>query len=143
MSSTKVISIVGSRHRSPNNPSGNIDLINKIVQEVRLDPANDNFTIMSLGCDKGFGKDVKDYCNEQGIKFAEILIWFNGPRTKEEYNDLFLSRNSAIAQAGSMFYLAISSKRVTQVEDLLAKVKLLGKPFKVYDEVNQLVEYET
>jgi hypothetical protein len=135
----KIVAIVGSRHRVPKVASDNIALISQILLPLISEP----ITVLSLGCDQGFGKDVKDFCNEQGISFAESIVWFNGPRSQAEFNHLFLSRNAAIAWAATEFHLVVSAKRNTHVEDLLARVKELGKPFTVYNEKNEIVEYET
>jgi hypothetical protein len=94
-----------------------------------------------MGCDLGFGRDVKVYCEEHGIKFAEFVVYFNGPREKDEYASYYNVRHAALVDIGDEFHIAVTQSRMSSVEDLASRVKSTGKPYCLYDEDNKVIEY--
>lgn len=131
--------IVGPRHRGWSRSVNNGGLIRSVLLE-RKEYYGSDLNVASISCDVGFGADLKAYCEEAGVKMIEFVIYFNGPREKEEYSQAYLARHAALVEIGNEFHLAVSNSRRSTVEDLVSRVKASGKPYFIYDEDNVLME---
>lgn len=131
--------LVASRHRGWNKPADNISLITSLLSE-RSAYYGADLTVASIGCDHGFGKDVKDYCEEHGIKFVEYVVYFNGPRDKSEYEAAYKARHAALLDIGVEFHMLVSNNRRTTVEDLVERVQRSAHDYAIYDESNHVIE---
>lgn len=134
-----VVAIVGSRHRGWTRGVDHQGLIEQILAP-RIAYYGDQLNVVSIGCDVGFGKAVKEHCEETGIKFFEVVVYFNGPRSKEEYARAYNSRHAALIDCADEFHVTVSSTRSTNVEDLIDRIRTTSKPYAAYDENNVVLE---
>lgn len=134
-----VVAIVGSRHRGWTRGVDHQGLIEQVLSP-RREYYGEQLNVVSIGCDVGFGKAVKEYCEETGIKFFEIVVYFNGPRSKDEYARAYNSRHAALIDCADEFHITVSSTRSTNVEDLIERVRSTSKPYAAYNEQNEVVE---
>lgn len=100
----------------------------------------DDLTVISISCDTSFGRDVKVYCEERGIKFIEFVVYFNGPREKDEYMAAYVARHASLLEIGDEFHIAVSQNRQALVEDLVQRVKSSQKPFALYSDKNEVID---
>lgn len=135
-----IIAVVGSRHRGWTRAIDHDGLIGDILQP-RKEFYGEGLTVASIGCDVGFGKSVKAYCEEHGIKFFEFVVYFNGPRPREEYTAAYVARHAALLDCAHEFHITVSSTRRANVEDLVERVRASGKPYALYNEENVVIEY--
>lgn len=135
----RTVVVVGSRHRGWTRDVDHQALIESIIGP-RKEYYGNTLSVSSIGCDMGFGKAVKEYCEENGVKFFEFVVYFNGPRSKEEFRAAYLSRHAALLFVGDEFHITISGTRRSDVEDLVEQVRASGKSYALYDEENNVVE---
>lgn len=135
----RTVVVVGSRHRGWTRDVDHPALIEAIIAP-RKEYYGSELSVSSIGCDMGFGKAVKEYCEENGVKFFEFVVYFNGPRSKEEFRAAYLSRHAALLFVGDEFHITISGTRKSDVEDLVERVRASGKSYALYDEENKVVE---
>ncbi len=137
----KTAVIVGSRHRSWRETATHVEFIAHLIQD-RLRAHGSQLTVTSLGCDMGFGKAVKVYCEEEGVKFFEFVVYFNGPRPKEEYATCYRARHASLTEIGHEYYMFTTHEGQTQLDDLLDRVREVGKPYYIFDKDYNLIEYK-
>lgn len=135
----RTVVVVGTRHRGWSREVDHNELIDAIIRP-RKEYYGDALSITSIGCDMGFGKAVKEYCEENGVKFFEFVVYFNGPRSKEEFAAAYLSRHAALLFAGDEFHITVSATRRSAVEHLVEQVRASGKSYALYNEANNVVE---
>lgn len=135
----RTVVVVGSRHRGWTRDVDHLALIEAIIGP-RKEYYGTTLSVSSIGCDMGFGKVVKEYCEENGVKFFEFVVYFNGPREKEEYTAAYLARHAALLYVGDEFHITVSNTRRSAVEDLVTRVRESGKSYALYDEENKVVE---
>jgi hypothetical protein len=135
----RTVVIVGSRHRGWTRQIDHISLIQAII-DPRKDYYREGLSVASIGCDIGFGKAVKEYCEENGIKFFEFVVYFNGPREKAEYTQAYQARHAALLDVGDEFHITVSKTRRSAVEDLVTRVQGSSKTYVLYDEDNTVLE---
>ncbi len=135
----RTVVIVGSRHRGWTQQIDHTGLIQEII-DPRKAYYRDSLSVASIGCDIGFGKAIKEYCEENGVKFFEFVVYFNGPREKLEYKKAYQARHAALLDVGDEFHITVSKTRRSDVEDLVARVQMSGKTYVLYDEDNVVIE---
>lgn len=135
----RTVVLVGSRHRGWSRDVNHIGLIETVLKP-RQEYWQHELSVSSIGCDVGFGKAVKEYCEEFGIKFFEFVVYFNGPREKAEYTAAYSARHAALLDVGDEFHITVSNTRKSSVEDLVLRVQQSGKSYALYDEDNNVVE---
>lgn len=140
MGTTRTVVIVGARHRGWSREVNHQALIESIIAP-RKEFYGQTLSVSSIGCDVGFGKATKEYCEEQGVKFFEFVVYFNGPRSKEEYTYAYLARHAALMEVGDEFHITVSQTRQSTVEDLVERVRASGKLYVLYDELNNVLEF--
>lgn len=98
------------------------------------------FCVLAMGCDCGFGRMVKEVCDESGVGMMEVLVQFNRHLPRAQYELLHLSRHAALVDMGQEFHLFVTRKRISHIEDLVVRLRRSPLPYFVYDEANALVE---
>lgn len=136
----RVVVIAGTRHRGWSRVVDHGGLIASII-EPRKEYYKQELNVSSISCDVGFGKAVKEYCEENGIKFFEFVVYFNGPRERHEFTAAYMSRHAALVDVGDEFHVTVSQTRKSTIEDLVERVKRSGKTYALYNEQNEVVEY--
>jgi len=146
MTQPSFLVLVGNRHFGFNRAK--LPLCNEIIKNILTDAVKrygSDLNVVSISCDTAFGRCVRDYCFENGIRFCEFTVYFNGPRgRKEDYNAVYCARNSSLVDIGTEFHLVLGSRsRETGevVVDLLNKVKVSVKPYVMYDETGTQIEF--
>ena len=125
------------------------------IGELVAKLATPNTIIVSVGCDVGIGRMVRDYCDSCRFNFLGISCLFNqfhapnGDRvfvplpTNVDPLAAYMSRNYAIWALCVDFHLFVSKFRRGTVEHLLNIVTTLRSPgskvYKVYDESREVV----
>lgn len=136
----RTVVVIGSRHRSWKEKGSHEEFIGHLIQD-RVKAHGGALTVTSLGCDMGFGKAVKVYCEEEGVKFFEFVVYFNGPRPRDEYADCYRARHAALLEIGSEYYMFTTTEGQTHLDDLLERVRSSGKPYYMFDKNYVLIEY--
>ena len=135
------VAIVGSRHRGWGKRAVDHTILIDSILQSRKEYYKDALNVSSLYCDRCFGKAVKDYCEEQGIKFFEFVVYFNGPREKHEYTAAYLGRHAALLEVCDEFHIAVSDTRSSTIEDLVQRVIASGKSYVLYNDNNEAIEF--
>lgn len=135
--------IVGARHRGWKRSVDNLAIIKGVIEgrQKQLGAHAHELNVASMSCDAGFGKDLRIYCEEEGIKFCEFVVYFNGPRERDEYNRAYRARHAALVEIGDEFFIAVLNSRKSTVEDLVDRVRNSGKTYVLYDDGNNIIEY--
>ena len=135
--------LVGARHRGWKRSVDNMAIIKGVLEERRkqLGEHAHELNVASMSCDAGFGKDLRVYCEEEGVKFCEFVVYFNGPRDRAEYNRAYRARHAALVDIGDEFFIAVLNSRKSTVEDLVERVRDSGKTYVLYDDTNNIIEY--
>ena len=131
---------IGNRHLGYNRKHAEFCaiMIDKIISSY-VERYNSLLNISSISCDTAFGKGIRDYCEEHGIKFAEFVVYFNGPRDKTEYEKAYKARHAALVDMGEEFVVVNSSRQMTLL-DLMYRVRLSKKPYTFYNDKGTIVE---
>jgi hypothetical protein len=132
---------VGPRHRgwAKNASVDNSSTIDSVLAPRKEYYGND-LNVISISCDVGFGKDLKAYCEERGIKFLEFVVYFNGPRSKPEYAAAYNARHASLLEIGEEFHVITSRNRQSNVEDIIDRLRLTKKPYAIYNEETEVIE---
>jgi hypothetical protein len=138
----RTIVFVGPRHRGWAKASVDNSSTIDTVLNPRKDYYKEDLNVVSISCDVGFGRDLKIYCEERGIKFLEFVVYFNGPRSKPEYSAAYHARHAALVEIGDEFHIITSKNRASNVEDIIERVKQLSKPYVVYNENGETIEFD-
>lgn len=78
-----------------------LDLLKSLVEQY-----GGNLYVLSVGCDRGIGKVVRDYCMAHNVYFMEFRIKFEGENFKRAvFVQVFKARNLSLADAGDEFYI--------------------------------------
>lgn len=133
--------VIGSRHRSWKGKGAPDSFIGNLIQD-RVKVHGGALTVTSLGCDMGFGKAVKVYCEEEGVKFFEFVVYFNGPRPRDEYASCYRARHAALLELGDEYYMFTTTEGQTHLDDLLDRVRASGKPYYMFDKDYNLIEFK-
>lgn len=120
-----VVAVIGSRHIKVNRL-----WVATLIQD-RVATYGSELTVTSLGCNWGFGRDVKDYCKETGVKFCEFLVYIGDTRPKEEYAKLQTARHAALMEVVDEFYIATPGTEHTA--DLVRRVTTSNKTYFIFD----------
>lgn len=125
--------IVGARERreSEEDKSKAQELLKELVRQhgTRLQ-------VLSVGCDKGIGKFVRDYCTTNKIIFVEIRIKFEGEEIPRSFfAHMFLARNSSLLSVGDEYYIFTGPNQNGIIEALIepAKTKVTEKRVTVFN----------
>lgn len=115
---------VGPRHRgwAKGVSVDNSALIDAVLRP-RQEFYHEDLNVVSISCDVGFGKDLKIYCEEHGIKFLEFVVYFNGPRLRSEYSAAYSARHAALLEIGHEYHMVTTKNRQSNVEDIIERVK--------------------
>lgn len=135
--------LVGNRHLGSNPRS--VAMCDTIVSSILTDLMTKHgvgLNVLSISCDTAFGKSVRVFCEENGIKFAEFVVYFNGPRERDEYDRTYKARHAALLDAGDVFHIVNNPKQVTTIRDLLERVKEANKPYYLYNEKGTVIEFK-
>jgi len=141
--------IVGSRHRgwqdgvpamhqrgSPEDAA----VIDQMLLSLQEKYLAGGFCILSMGCDIGFGRMVKECCEKRAVGLMEAMVQFNPHLPKHFFELLHLSRHAALIDVGQEFHIFVTKARISNIEDLVGKLHNCRLPYQVYGEANQIVE---
>lgn len=125
--------IVGARERAETEEDRKIaeELIVSLVRQH-----SSRLKVLSVGCDKGIGKIVRDYCMENGITFVEVRMKFEGDDIpKHFFAHMFLARNAALLDVGDEYYVFKGPNENGIVENIipLALAKVGESRVTLYD----------
>jgi hypothetical protein len=101
--------IVGARERS--NPADGSPLekdivaVEELVKKLSAQYGR-RLNVISVGCDKGIGKIVRDFCIANGIIFVENRMKLEGKDIPRSFFvHVFQARNPALVALGDEFYV--------------------------------------
>jgi len=95
--------IVGARERreTENDKQKVEDLIRQLVEKYST-----RLQVLSVGCDKGIGKNVRDFCLKNRVTFAEVRVKFEGQDIPRMFfTHMFLARNNSLVAVGDEYYV--------------------------------------
>ena len=129
----------------------NVSLFDSIIEHCEARYGNNSYYIVSLGCDRGFGKDVRVYCQNTKHHMVQIeshIITISDAQgyklrlgSAEDYAKIFAARYAALMELCQIFFVRTTSKR-TVLDNLIHKLRNSDKPYYLYNEDNILVEYK-
>ena len=138
------VGIIGDRKRG-GDPTADTEKIRDIINQNTNNPAGTVF--VSIGCDMGIGKTVKDVCAERDLPFLELSCMFHqfgeAAGRGHAHIDAYLARNCSIYHLCQVFYLFVRDSRHGIIEHLAKMLKDFPKEHSatmVYDETNTVVE---
>jgi hypothetical protein len=91
---------------------------------------------ISVGCDRGIGKTVRDFCIANKIIFTENRMKLEGEDIpKSTFIQVFLARNASLLELGDEFYIFKGPYESGIIESLIepAKKKVGDQRVVVYD----------
>lgn len=142
------IVIVGSRHRGwqdglpallQRGSQEDRETVDRMLAEFqRRYPLG--FCVLSLGCDVGFGRMVKELCEARQVGMMETMVQFNPHLPKPFFELLHLSRHAALQDIGQEFHIFVTKARISNIEDLVGRLRNSQLPYYVYSETNEVVE---
>lgn len=132
--------IVSSRHRGWHEDTHK-EWIARLITD-RLEAYRGELTVTSIGCDTGFGKAVKTYCEEEGVKFFEFVVYFNGPRSRQEYAACYRARYASLLEVGHEYYFFTTKSGQTHLDELIERVRASGRPYYIFDKDYNLIEFK-
>jgi hypothetical protein len=95
--------IVGARERRESQQDK--DTAEQIIKDLSQKYGT-NLKLLSVGCDKGIGKVVRDFCIANSLKFAEVRIKFEGEDLPRSFfAHMFLARNESLLAVGDEYYV--------------------------------------
>lgn len=126
--------IVGARERkeSEEDKKQTQELLKELVKQYGT-----RLHVLSVGCDKGVGKFVRDYCTQNKIIFVETRIKFEGEEIPRSFfAHMFLARNSCLLSVGDEYYVYTGPNQNGIIEALIepAKGKVGESRVKVFGE---------
>lgn len=76
--------------------------------------------VVSIGCDRGIGKFVREYCIKHEIAFLEYRVKFEGENLPRWFFiNGFRSRNPALVDIGDEFHVFVGPNRDGIVESII------------------------
>lgn len=95
--------IVGARERRETEEDK--EQVGQLLQGL-IKQYSSQLNVLSVGCDKGVGKLVREFCIQSKIVFAEVRIKFEGEDIKRQFfAHMFLARNKALLEVGDEYYV--------------------------------------
>ncbi len=137
------IAIIGDRKRNGDHEEDAAHVRN-LVENESVKPG-DKPVFVSIGCDMGIGKVVKDTCALLGMPFVEMSCMFHQfgeASSLGAHVQAYLSRNAAIYALCQVFYLFVRNTRHGIIEDLVSTLTHHPKPqaaVLVYNEANDVI----
>lgn len=114
--------IVGARERkeSEEDKTKATELIEQLLKAHAT-----RLHVLSVGCDKGIGKVVREYCTQNKVIFVEVRIKFEGEDIPRHFfAHMFLSRNLPLLEVGDEFYIFKGPNPNGIIEALIEPAKL-------------------
>jgi hypothetical protein len=128
--------IVGARERTetPEDKKKTEEILTALVAQhgTRLN-------VISVGCDKGIGKLVRDFCMGNKVRFAEVRVKFEGEEIPRGFfAHMFLARNESLLAVGDEFYIFKGPNSYGIVEEIIprAQERVGQSRVKIYDPEN-------
>ncbi len=129
----------------------NTALIEVVIEYLDKKYGTNKYYLVTMGCDRGFGRDLSKYCVKHHIRFVHIDAFLLGqPKdsngnvipfgTQQDCANIFKSRHAALLELGKEFFIKVIDTP-TQLDDLITRVKLTYKPYYVYSGSNECLEY--
>ncbi len=136
------MAIIGDRKRQETETDA--EVIRELI-ETEIPKAGPLPVFLSVGCDMGIGKIVKDTCREFSLPFCEasmIFHDFEAALPRGGHVEAYLSRNLSIYNLCQMFHLFVRDSRQGIIENLVGLLADNPKEYAVivYDETNTIVE---
>lgn len=143
------IAIVGSRHRGwqdsvpiqlQRGSADDAEMIKQMLEVFRTRYPQ-GFYVLTVGCDAGFGRMIKETALEAEVGLMEAIVQFNRHLPRPQYELLHLSRYAALIDVADEFHIFTTRQRISNIEDLIGRLRLLKQiPFFVYNATNALIE---
>lgn len=132
--------IVGARERSMDDGRP-FEEDKTLVEEIIRDRAKEygrRLNVASIGCDKGIGKVVRDFCIANDIIFVEVRMKLEGKAgtiPRSFFVHVFQARNPALVELGDEFYIFKGPNENGIVEGVInqAIAKVGEQRVKVYE----------
>lgn len=97
------IVIVGARERKENEEDR--QTVEELLRNLTKQYGTRLYAV-SVGCDKGVGKFVREFCMANRIIFAENRMKLEGENIpRNVFVQVFLARNAALLEMGDEFYI--------------------------------------
>lgn len=134
--------IAGSRHRGwqegiPHNlqegSAADKELVRALLQRLQ-DAHGNQLLVLSVGCDTGFGRMVRNLAEEKQLSFAEVGMRINERVPREQYVLLWLARHAALVDIGQEYHIFVVDSRFSHIEDLVTRAEQSGCPTTIYSE---------
>lgn len=95
--------IVGARERKETQEDR--QQVEELIKNL-ITQHNTRLHILSVGCDKGVGKVVRDFCIENKVIFVEVRMKFEGEDIPRAFfAHMFLARNNSLLAVGDEYYV--------------------------------------
>jgi hypothetical protein len=95
--------IVGARERKDSEEDR--DKVEVLLKEL-VRQHGGRLHVLSVGCDKGVGKVVREFCTKNKIVFVEVRIKFEGEDIPRAFfAHMFLARNLCLTAVGDEYYI--------------------------------------
>jgi hypothetical protein len=127
------IVVVGARERKENEKDK--QTVEELLKTLHRQYGTQLY-VVSVGCDKGIGKYVREFCMGNKIIFSENRMKLEGESIPRRFFvQVFLSRNAALVELGDEFYVFRGPYDSGIVEKLIqpAKEKVGEHRVKVFE----------
>jgi hypothetical protein len=95
--------IVGARER--NEKPKDKQTIDELM-ETLIKQHSSRLHVLSVGCDKGIGKLVRDYCIKNKVVFVEVRMKFEGEDIPRAFfAHMFMARNNSLSAVGDEYWV--------------------------------------
>jgi hypothetical protein len=142
------IALVGSRHRGWQDGVAGVlqrgspedgAMVRHMLQEFRQRYPQ-GFYLLTIGCDAGFGRMVKEACEAEKVGLMEAITQFNSHMPKPHFELLHLARHAALLDVAQEFHIFVTRSRISNIEDLVSRLKGGRVPYFLYNERCEVVE---
>jgi hypothetical protein len=113
--------IVGARERRDSEEDK--QAVEQLLQGL-VEQHGTRLHVLSVGCDKGVGKVVREYCIKSKIIFVEVRIKFEGEDIPRGFfAHMFLARNLCLTAVGDEYYIYTGPNENGIIEALVEPAK--------------------
>lgn len=103
-------------------------LLDRLVQQH-----GSGLHVVSVGCDKGVGKVVREYCMSNAVKFVEVRVKFEGEQIERSFfAHMFLARNMTLLAVGDEYHIYRGPNENGIVEGLIGPAQNKVKAERVF-----------
>lgn len=126
----------------------NVDLIAKIVEHLENKYGPRQYFIVTIGCDQGFGKDLKSYCIANNVRMAELTVMLRGATPEDPFGSsvdfarVFMARYAYLLELCHEFHIKLPEAKGL-INGLVDRVQDASedKAYYIYDFENSMLEF--